>query len=241
MTIHVFAEGDTEKRVLERIQELLGCHLSFPKAKAKGKDRVNRRVRKVIGPILTLQKPARFLVLRDLDRHEGETVNRIVQSVSDSIRRMLIQRDFDDKPVSLAEHPEHTNIYTLETLHPDLKMALHIADYQWHEGFIKSTIDDYVLNLALNPETAMALARASRLDIEAERLIRKITETLPALLGQNGIQLTEAKDYVRLFAAVVKSHTSPPVFADKTMAKAETAQIENVFHPLMTALDFLRR
>jgi hypothetical protein len=239
MAIRVFVEGDTEKRVLERIKQLAGYDLDYPKA--DGKDRINKRTRDVIGPLLDAQKPVRFLVLRDLDRHVGETAHGIVQSVSDSIRRMLIKRDFDDKPVSLAEHPEHPNIYTLEITKPDLKMALHIADYQWHGGFIKSTIDDYVPHLALNPETAMALARDARLDIEGDRLIRKITETIPVLLDQNGIQLTEAKDYVRLFAAVVKSHTSPPVFAAKTMAKAETARIENVFQPLMTALDFLRR
>lgn len=241
MDIVAFAEGKTEEKVLAKLGTITDCRIFFPapeKGGSSGKDQLNKRITGMIMPNLEVNLPVRCLVLRDLDTHEGETIERIVQSVSDALRRAFPDRGLDASLVRLDRHPDYDHVFSLRIKKPDLCLALHIADFRWHKDFIKSTIDDYVLSLALNETTAGRMAQA--FDIEGKRLIRKISEEIPELMATNGIPLVEAKDYVRLYAAVIKSHTSPPVFAEKTMAKAEERDIHRVFAPLLAALDLIR-
>jgi hypothetical protein len=84
--------------------------------------------------------------------------------------------------------------------------------------------------------------RQNRTDwnITPQRLIEKITKEIPALLTQNGIPLRpHAKDYVRFYAAVLSLHTSPPVFAEKTLAHAKEDDIKEIFAPLLAAIQHL--
>jgi len=238
MAIHAFPEGQTEENILKKIGKIDGeafitCH------PAKGKDNVNRKLTEIIGPKLLKSEPIRCLVLRDLDGHEGETVGTVRQSVADALRREFDRRGLHAAPMKLIRHADHDNVFTMATTDPDFRLALHIAVYKWKESFIKSTIDDYVLALALNRTTAERLA--DKLALDGGGLIHKIEHELPDLLARNGIRLEEAKDYVRLYAAVIKTHTSPPVFASKTMANAEDGLIRAAFSPLLAAVDFLRR
>jgi hypothetical protein len=71
-------------------------------------------------------------------------------------------------------------------------------------------------------------------------VISKIEHEIPSLLNRNGIPLLEAKDYVRLYAAVLQEHTSPPTFAKKTLAHAEPDDVREIFAPLLAAVEFVR-
>lgn len=112
----------------------------------------------------------------------------------------------------------------------------------WNKSFVNATIDDYVLALALEPAIATAIAQNQNLSVNGEALIKKVTEDLPALLQRNGISLTEAKDYVRLYAAIVKAHTSPPVFAEKVLNRSEGNEhmLKDRFQSIFAALELLR-
>ena len=72
-----------------------------------------------------------------------------------------------------------------------------------------------------------------------EQIIRKVTDRIPALLQENGIPVREAKDYVRLYAAVIQEHTSPATFASKVVANAADGDKQDIFAPLLAALNFL--
>ena len=232
MTVYVFFEGKTEQEVVkkvlpEQVNDVPTC----------GKKDINKKLVQTLGPLLVEEKPIRCLVLRDLDAHDGETPERIVQSLSDALRCMFEERPVQGVSPDLQPLSAHPNVFVWASAQPDIRVALHIANYQWKEDFIKATIDDYILNLALEPDIARALAK--KIAIDPDRLITKITEELPALLSQNGIQLVEAKDYVRLYAAVIKAHTSPSVFAERTLSHADGDTISRTFAPLLAAYEYL--
>ncbi len=232
MNIYAFFEGSTEEEIIKKLFQ------GIEQIKAEGKGNINKKLADTLGPLVGLQ-PSRSLILRDLDAHDGETIERIVQSVEDALRRMLQKRGVEISP-ELIPLANYDNVFVWFIAEPDIGVALHIATYRWQQNFIKATIDDYVLKLALQSQTAQALAQSQRLQIAADQLIAKVTHELPALLDSNGIPLVEAKDYVRLYAAVIKSHTSPPVFATKTLKHVEDVEIRNTFAALFAALDFLR-
>jgi hypothetical protein len=236
MSIHTFCEGKTEEKVLDHIRNL-DLYPKMEHCHGKGKSGINQRLVATIAPKIGKPETLRCLVMRDLDAHDGETIGTIVQSLTDALKRKLPERGMDVSSIALVPHPEWSHVFTLASTTPDFLLALHVAAHPWKDDFIKSTIDDCVLRLALDPVTAERLA--GDLNLEGSRLVRKITRELPRLLDENGIPLLEAKDYVRLYAAVVKSHTSPPVFAEKTMKRAEESTIREIFAPLLAAIDFI--
>lgn len=240
MTIpHIFVEGNTETKILEKLE------LAAPdavKQKPGGKDDINKRMIDVLGPKLG-NEPIRCLVMRDLDSHVGETSEGIRSSVEQALRRLFDERGFASQSVSLSLHDRHENVFTFPATAPNIKVALHIATHCCLGHFIKSTVDDYVLNLALRASTAESFLQKNRTrnwTISADALINKVRQEIPALLQSNGIPpLGEAKDYVRFYAAVLQMHTSPPVFAERTMAHAPESEIQEVFAPLLAAAQFL--
>jgi len=249
MTIYVFSEGKTEELVLKGIEKRLlpDLNLIVPAGEGKdqvnageGKDQVNHKMVATLAPNLQSSAPIRCLVLRDLDEHVGETVAGIVQGVSDAVRKMLQERMPEPPAVALSPLPDFPSVYTLALSRPDLRLALHIATCRWHEKFVKATIDDYVLSLAVQPTTASALVAKKGWPVTADDVLRKVTTEIPGLLVRNGIPLQEAKDYVRLYAAVIQEHTSPPVFAQRALAHADEADLRRVFAPLFAAIEFLR-
>lgn len=233
MTVYVFFEGATEEKVVAKVCQAIAAQ----RIKANGRDNINPRLRETLGPLIG-QAPIRALVLHDLDAHEGETPERIVQSLSNALRNLFDERDV---PIGLNMRSldNYQNVFVWSSIQPDVRIALHIATHRWNQSFVKATIDDYILGLALKPSIANALAQRQRLEIDPERLIKIVTKKIPALLRKNGIPLIEAKDYVRLYAAVIKAHTSPSVFAEKTLSHATYDQIRASFAPLLAALESL--
>ncbi len=234
MTIpHFFVEGNTETKVLEKLKLIDPVTI---RQEPGGKDDINKRIIDVLGPRLGAE-PIRCLVMRDLDSHDGETVDGIKSSVEQALRRLFDERGFASQNVSLSPHQHHKNVYVFQEVNPNIKVALHIAIHRCLSHFIKSTLDDYVLNLALRENTAESFLQKNRKrnwTIAAEALVNKVKQEIPALLQKNGIPpLGEAKDYVRFYLAVLQMHTSPPVFAERTLAHARKSDIQEVFRSVI--------
>ena len=234
MSIYLFCEGQTEKNIVEKL-----ATLANPDFRGEGKGQVNKKMVDTLGPRLNLPESVRVLVMRDVD--EGETTDSILQSVTGALQKMLQDRGFaHEQEVELHPHPDYPNVYLLTLINPDLRLALHLAVDKWNGDFINATIDDYVLTLALQRETVRKFLERKRWQqIQPEQIIDKVTEHIPALLQENGIPLREAKDYVRLYAAVIQEHTSPPVFASKTLGNASEVDKGVILAPLLAALGFL--
>ncbi|NTV47899.1 MAG: hypothetical protein HGB11_15580 [Chlorobiales bacterium] len=231
MNIYLFAEGQTEQKIVENIVTLVN------KTAGRGKAQVNKEMRDKLGPPLEQSKPIRALIMRDVDN--GETSDRIVQSVTKTVQKILRERDLS-ATIQFQPHKQHPNVYLLTLTEPDLRLALHLATWKWQKNFVNATIDDYVLSLALREKTAKSFLQKKGWEkIQPEKIISKVTKRIPNLLQENGIPLCEAKDYVRLYAAVIQEHTSPAIFAGKTIANADEADKQAVFAPLLMALAFL--
>src|SRR5262249_10193855 len=203
---------------------------------------INKRMIDALGPSLGVE-PIRCLLMRNLDSYAGETIDGIRSGVEQALRRMFDERGFASQSVSLIAHDRYDNVCAFQAIEPNIKVALHIAAYRCLGHFIKSTIDDYVLNLALRYGTVESFLQESRSrnwNIGVETLLNEVRREIPSLLQRNGIpQLREAKDYARLYAAVLQIDTSPPVFAERTMAHSQESDIREVFAPLLAAAQFL--
>jgi hypothetical protein len=231
MSIYLFCEGKTEKNIVAKFVTVLNGE-----SPNQGKKQVNKYMIDTLGPFVLQPKPVRGLIMRDIDA--GETAEDILRSITNAMQTMLNQRGFSAE-VNFQPHAGHPNVYGLVLPKPDLRMAIHLATYKWQPEFINATIDDYVLDLALREATAAALLTPKQWPTTPQQIIRKVTTRIPALLQENGIPLREAKEYVRLYAAILQEHTSPSVFADKTVANAEEADKHAIFAALLAALGFL--
>lgn len=237
MKIYTFGEGDTEKNVFQRLEKLVGIKAIY--VPANGKSRLNQKVVEVIETELGAA-PVGCVIFRDLDSHDHETLENLVKGISNKLKEMFHVRGFESSQVRLSPHQDHPNVFTLQTKKPNLSLAFHVMDYRWQTDFIKSTIDDYILHLALLPATAAELSTKLKKGIEASQLIKKITEEIPELMKQNGLELKEAKDYVRFYSAVIQSHTSPAVFAQKILAHAQESDIRQICSALIASIEFVR-
>ena len=244
--IHVLPEGRTEEKVIQKIlhnqnYKVWQGERRGPREESPlGKSQLNPKLRTLIGDKHLVG--VRCLLLRDLDAHDNETEQRIRQSIEVTIQNTLRELEYNSSQVVLSPLQGHTNVFTLVLSQPDIRLALHIATTSWQETFIKTTIDDYVLTLSLYEETVEALINSNGngwSDVQSGEIVRKITDEISTLLTKNHIPLREAKDFVRLYAAVMQLHTSPPVFAEKVLAHAESDHINTVFASLKAAIDFL--
>ena len=86
MSIFLFCEGQTEINVVKKF-----ATLANPQIKGEGKAQVNKKMRQTLGPLLGKGIAICTLIMYDVD--EGEMPERIVQSVTDAIRKMLKKRD----------------------------------------------------------------------------------------------------------------------------------------------------
>lgn len=239
ISIDVFSEGRTEKGIIEKLQGRGLCPYRLDERGGGGEDEMLRnlsvQLRRWFDLTLADRATLRILVLRDLDSHQGRTIERLCESTLDRVKR----HHPNSRLVPVAGHD---NIFKLQAEIPSLRMALHIANDRYRPEFIKTTIDDYVLKLAIRQTTAAALLSSGRQEktgITMEQLVHKVQEEIPALLNRNNIPLTEAKDYLRFYAAVLRAHTSPAVFAGKVMEHAGEDDIKEVFAPLLAAIQFL--
>lgn len=239
MKVFAIVEGSTEEKVLEKLKGFIGFTIEI--SRSDGKGQMNQTIRGMINPLIDRLESVRVLILRDLDLNDNETVDSLVQSTEGILQRIFARRNPAIKP-KLEPKGDLDNVYIWHPRELDFRVALHVATYRWNDSFIKAMIDDYVLALALEPDIATAIAQSQNLSVNGEALIKKVTEELPALLQRNGIPLIEAKDYVRLYAAIVKAHTSPPVFAEKVLNRSDVNEqmLRNRFRSLFAALEFLR-
>lgn len=238
MSIYIFCEGKTEMNIVIKLTNKF-IKLANPEFEGKGKSQVNKLMVKTIGPLLSQRKAVRVLIMRDVDK--GETPQSILQSVTNAVQKMLRERDFSAtaKAIKFQSHQNHPNVYLLTLTEPDFCLAVHLATYKWSESFGNATIDDYVLDLALRETTTESLLRKKKWSIQPTQVIRKVTDRIPALLQENDIPLREAKDYIRLYVAVIQEEILPPAFAGSVTAKATDADKAEIFAPLLAALNFL--
>ncbi|MCS6916015.1 MAG: hypothetical protein RMK29_21730 [Myxococcales bacterium] len=238
-SIDAFYEGMTEKKILHMLmQRGLLAKVNLCDGKETGKTEVNRRLRDVVGPNVGT-KQVRCLVLRDLD--ERETMERIKQGLQTALQALYRERGHPKAVVRFVRHRAHGNVYLHTCTELDVRVALHIATYRHLPDFCKSTIDDYVLRVALHHETAAALIKRQGWSISSKRIIHKVTSEIPALLKQNGIPMMgEAKDFIHFYAALLRVHTSPAVFAEKILHHAPESELREVFAPLRAAAEFLQ-
>jgi hypothetical protein len=143
--IHIFAEGQTERKVIDKLRTLLPNY-SLNVVECGGKTNINRQLQQKLRFSLNLQ-PVRALILRDLD--DGETYERIVQSVRDGMIQVFRKSNINEVP-QFAPLPLYKNIYAWKSTSLDFYIAVHIANYRWNTSFTKRTIDDLVLQLAFN-------------------------------------------------------------------------------------------
>ncbi len=248
LLIAVYSEGATEKNVVAKLHER---GLTVPVVEERGGDGEKNMMRKLrlavrawVESSKTSREALRILVLRDLDTHEGKTIDDICKSTIDVIRPY-------DRNAQLLPPETHGNVFALKTELPDLQLALHIANQCYLESFVKATIDDYVLKLAMLESTATALLQNKKeagtrqkpnrdWQIDAPALQRKIMEEIPQLLRQNKIPaMLEAKEYVRFYSTLLQEGLSPATFAGKVLAHAEEHDIRAVFAPLLTAIQIV--
>ncbi|NJR58658.1 MAG: hypothetical protein HC769_07200 [Cyanobacteria bacterium CRU_2_1] len=241
MTILVFGEGNSEENVCNELKKRFEIQLKYEPAKGN-RDAINKMVLNRIRPLLQEEESVLCVILYDLDSHENKTeadINASIFGREGWLRKIDIFSEIDFQNIA-EQHSSHENLYTLSLSEFKFNLAIHIATKRWKKSFTKSAIDDYVLELALRPNTAAKLAKF--INISPDKVIAKITQEIPDLLKANANgqdNLTEAKDYVRLYAAVLKLHTSPAVFAGKTMANADEQDIREIFQPLIAAFEFV--
>jgi hypothetical protein len=235
MKISVFGEGPTEDQVHSKLAKLIGLTDRSKYFSSKGKDNLNAKVIETIGADLGVRS-VRCLVLRDLDTHDGENEQSICQSITDTLRKELEKRSISLRSLNLILHPIYSHIYTLNIVELDFRLAIHIAAYRWNENFINSTTDDYLLELALKPNTVAKLS--TKLGLAPERLSTKITNELPEILQSNGITLREAKNYLQIYAATIQ-FSSLTGFVSKMIENADEQDIRDVFQSLIVAFEFV--
>ncbi len=251
-----FCEGRTEENVLAA----LGLS-DYPKIvnTPTGKQAVRKRLKDLLGPKLG-SEPVRALILLDVDLHTGETAANVKQSVEDTLKNLWRERDFEPNAVVLEPHVAAPNLYCFQADLPDVRIALHLAARRYDEQFIKATIDDYVLDLALRATTAEAMLTAKRAaegrrreqykgearphrewQIEAAGLAKKVWQEIPALLKQNQIPpLQDAKSYLQFYTAVLQEPLPSAAFAKQVVKHARQEDLRQIFAALFTAVEFLK-
>lgn len=237
--IYVIPEGQTEEKV---INKLLPAKFERTILRGEGKSKITSKLEGLIANHHLNQLSC--LILRDLD--SGEEKSGIRQSIETTVQKTLQKYEYSYSKIALEPLPGHENVFTFALDKPNIRLALHIAhplnQPRWPQTFTQTTIDDYVLDLSLHYETVERLIEKNGhgwAKVKPEEIVRKVTEEIPALLQANQIPLQEAKDYVRLYAAIMQLHTSPPVFAEKVLGNAPDTQVTHIFASLRAAVSFL--
>ena len=235
MKIQVFAEGKTEEKVIERLKQFFPG-FAFQTFDCKGKDKINSEIVTKLGPLVG-QQPVRALILRDKD--VGETIKQIIQSVNQQGLGRLLKKRGINTSLQFQRVAGVWNAFVWDAVSIDFRLSIHIASRRSLRGLTKSTIDDLVLQLAFNPNVATTLAQ--NVHVGGQVIIQKVTKEIPMLLQQNGFPpLSEAKDYVRLYAAVTRMHTSPPVFAEVVLANTDDHLLQQNFASIIAAIEALQ-
>ena len=246
--IDVFSEGKTEKNISEQLARHGVLTEEFEERGGGGEKTMMTNFRLRLREWVKLQTDQRtslrILLLRDLDMHEGKTIEDVCKSTINIVCH-------HDSTAKLASHPTHENVFVLKTEMEGLHLALHIASKRYMDSFVKATIDDYVLRLAVLEKTVKALLQQNResgekqnpkrtWEIEEVAFINKVLVEIPALLSANKIPpLMEAKDYIQFYATLLQAHSSPATFAGKALSHADVQDIREVFASLLSTIQLL--
>src|ERR1051326_3838871 len=230
MTFYFFYEGPTEEKVLEQLIDSFFSktwweNKKFPNKALKvnlGKDSLTRNIISVLGPEIGLNK-INCLAMLDLDLDKDgnpQTVPTITNKIENALERLLKERLADSIPVILRQYPGFNNLYTFQYFPANFKFALFIADKKHLTHFVRSTMDDYILNIILHPPITISLMKKHCTKygwtIDNQKLANKVKNEIPELLNRNGIPLLQdAKIYVRFFIDIIHEECSPSIFAGK--------------------------
>jgi hypothetical protein len=243
--IEVLFEGTTEENALRGLCSEVRrdgtivrppiCRHPIKFTNAGGKNKIPVALESAL-ELLSIRPDAiqKLLVLLDLD---DKVIDDCCRSIIGVVKRFASDAEFD------LLSKEMNNVFTLRSGPSNLRLALHIASYRYQESFSIATTDDYVLDLAFREATAGKLlesCKRSDWTITADKLVGKIRSEIPDLPRSNGIALlSEAKEYVKLYGAVLSLAVSPNFFAAKTLKHAKEEDIREVFAALIAAIEYL--
>ena len=251
MEIEVLFEGTTEENVLRAFSNEVVVTTE------KGKPKQIKQSGKIFDHRLILTN------VGGKDKMTAALESAIEFSKTDPeiTKRIIVWLDLDDKQIvdrcssiigvvkKFANNPEfdplpkRDNVFALRSGPGNLQLVLHIASHKYQKSFNIATTDDYVLDLACREATANGLLGSCRRDdwtITTDKLIGKIKHEIPDLLQRNGLPLLpEAKEYVKLYGAVLSLAVSPNFFAAKTLKHANEDDIREVFAALIAAIEYL--
>ena len=234
----VFLEGKTEINTIETLKSLeiirFGDYIEY-KNSGKFKEKIYKSLDAVAG------EPINMVVLRDLD--SGVSIESVVQSTEDALKKV-----YTEIPVKFVKHEKYPNIFFYIHEDAEIKIVLHIAEKCSIDGlpeFKNCTTDDYVLDLALRPETIFNLKEFKEIkkknsDLTPGEIQNKIISEIPDLLKKNGINLIEAKNFVNLYILVLQLDGAKMRYAHlpgKVITHAENEDIKEVFESWIVAFN----
>ncbi len=247
--IDVFSEGKTEKEIFTQFAKRILTDIEFQERGGGGVDEMLKSLQLLLKDHVALQLEARpqlnVLVVRDCDEHLNQTVEFVCDDTLEYIQSYFQNAVFQADTT-------HQNIFNLQAEAPTLKLVLHVADKKYMPDFVKATIDDYVLDLALRLPTIKILLAKKKSEGERQKpkrdwqavtedgILNKVKSEIPALLLSNKIPpVIEAKEFLRIYATVFQEHVSPAVIAGKLLANADEKDIREIFAPLLAAIQLL--
>ncbi len=259
MSLEVFGEGKTEERLMKQIAHLVAPGIKVVPYESGGKHKLvhadpdKNPIKKTLEPLLDPNSDPRckirMVILRDWDR--GEEIGDIQKSFTMLFSEVLSEQGWIADNVSFSHQLiEYSNVLTLVTHAPDLRVALHIAQPTPIAGleeltFGNATTDDYILATALLPQVVARFAKDA--ELEEAALQRKVMQRFRELMGDNGIQNFEAKDFLGAYMAFArflkaKKTLKYDTFAGIVVARAlKYALIESkqIFASIIEAINFV--
>ncbi len=199
--IFPFGEGKTEKIVFDFLINKWFPENQFKKfISVGGKERFKEKILNTVqGDLSAGRDEIRILAFRDLD--DGEKIDNVVKSFRDIVRSLLTQWNFN--PVEQVV--QQNTIYRWECTSQSerefagLRFILHIANHSSGElpfPLRNQTSDGYILKISLSDHVLNHFARESKVKTSPDILRCLITDKIPKIIRDKGINFDEDKDYL---------------------------------------------
>ncbi len=231
-------EGATEKMIVDKLEKLRDQTITCYDLGGDGnlEERLKENIDTVIENAKVDQETATAMLVL-VDRDDKEIASRCQKVLA------VVKNNFDRN--AEFEKTSLDNVFILKTTLENLRLVLHVSSYRCEPASIGYTSDDYVLKLALTQTIASRLlgedkSKKKEWTITKEKLLLKIQEEMPKLLKDNGIPSLSAKQYLRLYAALVAPKKSVPGFAGTVLEHSDPSEIQTVFESFITAIGYLR-
>ncbi len=184
MMMFVAPEGQTEARVIEKLMQDRGLR--------GGRDNDKEKDYHIYSP----------KGKGEIDRHIRSALGESLDQFPTPSKRVGI--------VVMLDRDEGESIEGI-AINKTGAMSNKFRNSGYREDFAKSTVDDYVLRLALYETTIHKLLTEKKetWKVTSQQIINKMTAEIPDLMQSNHIELREAKDYVRFYAAIIQEGLSP--------------------------------